>query len=782
MHGPIETLAIGLLRTTLVTAAAAVLAMALLSALRVRSPRAHRCVWVLVIAQGWLFSPYTFRIEVERPSAPPAVATTATETHMLNATVRAPVRPAREPVDAFDVGTIPQRAVVAAWALGVVAVPLAGVLRYARLLRAGRLSRSADDPVWVEEWERARGESRLASTADLRVTRALGPFVYWAPKGFFVVVPRGLWSRLTSRDRLVILRHELAHCVRGDLWKNTAACVLALPQWFNPLVWLAVQRFEEAGEWACDEQVARATGENSTEYARSLLRVADYGAAVPSGALGVTGGQLTRRVQRLLHLPDKEAREMRGIILPLLLAAIGLLQAVQIERVAAHEPAADGAVSPPRAENRTAPGGLKWSFDEPYVIEPPDILLINMANGAPRSSHKIQRFDGLLIRATGVIEDQPIADVYFVDDKGNIDLGPTYGKVTVGGVKLSEVERTVQRHLAEDYPQANATVSLEVTETTNQIVGEHLVGPDGRINLREYGQVDVTGLTLPQAKKRIENALSMALVDPKVTVDVFASNSKRCYIITKSARGDNVVTMPITGNETVLDAIAMIGGAEAPQGPKVWVARPSKVGKGDEQVLPVDILAITSGKSDATNYRLYPGDRLFVDHGDAATTEVQLSVLNDLKKNLRNVEVLEAGDRVVGDSQLLEGIVGVLTNNGLADVIATSTVVTRDGQRSTVRSVGDEAEKASAVEIELGNRRIDNQVVFEARADVKIGENKSHIEMAFALTAGQSCLVRLGADGTTSAYQSAPADDLYLLVTRPAETAAAAKPVAPARY
>src|SRR4249920_844624 len=43
-----------------------------------------------------------------------------------------------------------------------------------------------------------------------------------------------------------------------------------------------------------------------------------------------------------------------------------------------------------------------------YVIEPPDILQISAVKIVPKPPHKIEPFDGLLIRVLGALPDQPI--------------------------------------------------------------------------------------------------------------------------------------------------------------------------------------------------------------------------------------------------------------------------------------------------------------------------------------------------------------------------------------
>ena len=71
--------------------------------------------------------------------------------------------------------------------------------------------------------------------------------------------------------------------------------------------------------------------------------------------------------------------------------------------------------------------------------------------------------------------------------------------------------------------------------------------------------------------------------------------------------------MPITGNETVLDAINYAGGLTPTAAPQnIRLVRPAPPGACCEQILPVNLAAITSGGDPTTNYQLMPGDRIVV--------------------------------------------------------------------------------------------------------------------------------------------------------------------------
>src|SRR5205823_9510052 len=95
-----------------------------------------------------------------------------------------------------------------------------------------------------------------------------------------------------------------------------------------------------------------------------------------------------------------------------------------------------------------------------------------------------------------------------------------------------EAQRVIRRHLSKilkDDPQV--TVALAQFRGMQQIRGEHLVRPDGTVSLGTYGSVYVAGLSLGQAKCVIEKHLSEYLVNPQISIDVFAYNSKVFYVI-----------------------------------------------------------------------------------------------------------------------------------------------------------------------------------------------------------------------------------------------------------
>ena len=271
----------------------------------------------------------------------------------------------------------------------------------------------------------------------------------------------------------------------------------------------------------------------------------------------------------------------------------------------------------------------------PYIIEPPDILILSPIRMIPKPPYTVGPFDVLLVRVAKAVPEQPIEGPFTIDPSGAINLGYSYGLVRVGGLTLEDVEKVIRAQLRRSgVTDPQVAIGLAQFRGVQQVRGEHLVRQDGTIHLGSYGCVYIVGLTLNQAKVAIERHLAQYLLDPEVSVDVGVYNSKYYYVITDGAGyGQSVFRLPITGGETVLDAISQIQGLPAVASKKhIWVARPAPATHACSQILPVDWNAITQGAVTSTNYQLFPGDRIYV------KSDFFINLDNSLAKVLAPIE------------------------------------------------------------------------------------------------------------------------------------------------
>lgn len=263
------------------------------------------------------------------------------------------------------------------------------------------------------------------------------------------------------------------------------------------------------------------------------------------------------------------APRWKGLMLAAgLLASVGCLHAppgpVGPDGVAAHAPPI--AVPPPG----TVPVELQKIVLPPYVIEAPDQLLIEV-------------------------------------------------------IHRTQAPRMVNGKEVPDPKNPKESIMDPVTERlpVQAISGPFLVRPDGTVNLGFWGSVPVAGLTTDQAAEAIR---AQVVRNPVLTqygtkaenitviLDVMAYNSKRYYVITDGGGfGEQVVSLPITGSETVLDALANIGGlSDVSSKRNIWVARRTPHPGQPWQILPVDWVGTSQHGITCTNYQLMPGDRVYV--------------------------------------------------------------------------------------------------------------------------------------------------------------------------
>ena len=84
-----------------------------------------------------------------------------------------------------------------------------------------------------------------------------------------------------------------------------------------------------------------------------------------------------------------------------------------------------------------------------YVVEPPDILLIDALRVIPKSPYIIEPLDVVQIESDNVLPDYPITGEYQIDASGKVNMGSQYGKIKVSGLTVEEAETAVQDKLLE---------------------------------------------------------------------------------------------------------------------------------------------------------------------------------------------------------------------------------------------------------------------------------------------------------------------------------------------
>jgi polysaccharide export outer membrane protein len=251
-----------------------------------------------------------------------------------------------------------------------------------------------------------------------------------------------------------------------------------------------------------------------------------------------------------------------------------------------------------------------------YLIEAPDVLLIDAVRLVPLPPYKIAPLDVLGINVTNPLPEAPLTGLYGVDPDGTVNFGYTYGSVHLEGMTLEQAKKAIEQHLKLKLkPPYEATVLLSTGQQVQQIRGPHLVRIDGTIGLGVYGSVFVDGLSIADAKTNIEHHLSQFFKDPQISVDVSGFNSKVYYIVADGGgAGETVTRVPMQGKTTVLDALSQVNGLSSVSSKlRIKLVRPAASETSPEDVMHIDWNGIVRRGEVCTNYQVLPGDRIYVD-------------------------------------------------------------------------------------------------------------------------------------------------------------------------
>jgi polysaccharide biosynthesis/export protein len=148
-------------------------------------------------------------------------------------------------------------------------------------------------------------------------------------------------------------------------------------------------------------------------------------------------------------------------------------------------------------------------------------------------------------------------------------------------------------------------LQFEFTPDFNQTV---TVQPDGFVTLKEIGDIQVQGKTVPEIKEKLQQAYSKILAKPEVTVYLRDFNKPYFLALGQVARPGKY---DLRGDTTVAAAVAMAGGftGEAKHS-QVLVFR--RVNDNWSSVTKIDLKHMLKSRTLNEDLQLRPGDMVYV--------------------------------------------------------------------------------------------------------------------------------------------------------------------------
>ena len=122
-----------------------------------------------------------------------------------------------------------------------------------------------------------------------------------------------------------------------------------------------------------------------------------------------------------------------------------------------------------------------------YIIEPPDVLTIEAVTLLPKQPYALRPLDLVAVVTKGLPEEQNVAGEFAVQPDGSLQLGFSLGTVQAAGKTAEQLQADLLTLLQQNYREPSVVVTLLQMAAQQQIAGDHLVAPDGKVNLGTYG-------------------------------------------------------------------------------------------------------------------------------------------------------------------------------------------------------------------------------------------------------------------------------------------------------
>ena len=226
-------------------------------------------VW-LVIVVGWIFP---FRPQFDLVSLSVEIPSIQT-TQLIPAEYMTAGEPMMTVVNEASIASsIPLWWIIAGiWIIGVVGKIIYHIVRHWRFVKLlNRWSEDITNLQTLNILNTLRAEMKIRKYVGLKACSGItGPMMvcFFRPVIFLPAV------KISSDELTFILKHELIHLKRNDLWYKALVLFTIAIHWFNPAIYIISKAIGEQCEISCDELVLQGTSfEQRKQYGETIIGV-----------------------------------------------------------------------------------------------------------------------------------------------------------------------------------------------------------------------------------------------------------------------------------------------------------------------------------------------------------------------------------------------------------------------------------------------------------------------------------------------------------------------------
>ncbi|MCP4261002.1 MAG: M48 family metalloprotease [Planctomycetes bacterium] len=199
--------------------------------------------------------------------------------------------------------------IVSGWLIGVFALSIWHLGGWTQLQRLKRRMVKQVDSILLNKLKvltqklKVKQTVRLMESALVQIPTVVG----WLKP--VILLPTSALTGLNTEQLEAIIAHELAHIKRFDYLINILQTVVEILGFYHPAVWWVSHKIRAERENCCDDMAVDISGDR-VSYAGALASMEEIRAAHGKLAVAATGGNLFRRICRLL---GKDSTDNTGL-------------------------------------------------------------------------------------------------------------------------------------------------------------------------------------------------------------------------------------------------------------------------------------------------------------------------------------------------------------------------------------------------------------------------------------------------------------------------------------
>lgn len=273
------------------------------------SAKGRYYAWLIIVAG--LIIPFRprFNHAILNVEIPPNTAAP-----LIPPNIQVPSLPLNNPVP------IPPSLQISWWQVALL-VWLAGMLTFliyhtVKHVRFIKMVNRWSEPVTEEEtcilFDDLKSQLGISAAIKLQICTIIG-----SPTMIGFMAPRILLppAALSKSQLQFVLRHELIHYKRKDLWYKALLLIANAIHWFNPIIYLMTKAIQILCEISCDNEVIRHTGaEIRQHYSETILGIIKYQSVLQTSLSTNFYGSKANMKKRILSIMDM-GRKKAGVIL-----------------------------------------------------------------------------------------------------------------------------------------------------------------------------------------------------------------------------------------------------------------------------------------------------------------------------------------------------------------------------------------------------------------------------------------------------------------------------------